>query len=459
MTRLAQFGTTTGVLVFTVIGWGVSGFAGLAAGSVMGAALFAMPWKGHPAWVWAWLFLTRNRRPMLTPPITVVNDRSSGGVRYQDGVVITAVHLIGKPHRATLMVGSTITHTDNTLDLGDLLAILRTSLGMEFDSVSVVSTGARRRTSGDYPRIYDSFIGTSPYAGQRDTWLVLRINALDNAESIRLRSTAGTAALAATQRVAAALSCKGIRARVATATEIADLDDQVNGGCLTSYEAKAVDAEALALPWSLRVDRIIQNLTLFADSTVTATVTVGTPQPLPTPPSTALRPLPGQQWHVRMRNVCAPLPRVRGLVRHPLPESLAVPLGSSGVLVGKVAVGDRLLMPLEHPGGHSHIDIAADDSIAKRIVIRTAAAGAQVTVHTTDTGRWNALRMPNVVVTDQPRPAIGTTVSVTDGTVPLPSRPAAVITQTGPSTVTVRTAEHAHDVEMEFFRAENRYVA
>ena len=56
MTRLAQFGTTTGVLVFTVIGWGVSGFAGLAAGSVMGAALFAMPWKGHPTWVWAWLF-------------------------------------------------------------------------------------------------------------------------------------------------------------------------------------------------------------------------------------------------------------------------------------------------------------------------------------------------------------------------------------------------------------------
>lgn len=437
MTRLVLLGTTMALLV---------------------AAVF-LPWRGQPGWVWALLLLTRNRKTALAAPITVANDRSSGGVRYQSGVVTTAIHLIGKPHCATLLIGSTMSHTENTLELGTLMTVLRTNLGMTFQSASLVSAGSRRRSTGDYPRIYDSFIGSSPYAGRRDTWLVLRINTYDNAEQIRLRTTAGAGALAATQRVAAALSCRGVRARVATASEIVALDRHLGGGCLTSYSVESIDAETVAMPWSLRVDRVITNLTVFPDSTVTSTLTIGTPQPPSAPPSTALRPFPGQQVQLLGRHLCGPLPRVYGLARQPLPEGLAVPLGSSGVLLGKIAVGDRLLMPLDHPGGHSHVHIEADDAIAKRIVIRAVAAGAQVTVHTTDTQRWSSLRMPNIFVTDQPRPASGTTVSVTDGTVHPSTRPGTVITQTGPATVTVRTGQRAHDVEMDFFRAENRYAA
>jgi hypothetical protein len=84
--------------------------------------------------------------------------------------------------------------------------------------------------------------------------------------------------------------------------------------------------------------------------------------------------------------------------------------------------------------------------------------------------------MPNVVVTDSPRPALGTTVSVVDGTVqpaPRPSTvitigpataaadPAAdvVITQTAPAAIQVSAAGMTYDAEMEFFRAENRYAA
>ena len=459
MSRLAVLGVSCTVLTLAVIGWGVGGFAGIAAGTAIGLALVILPWKGHPGWVWVLLFLKRTRPSELVAPVTVANDRSSGGVRYQDGIATTAIHLIGKPHHATLLIGSTISQTDNTLDPTALLRILRTNLGMGFDSVSMVSDGARRRSSGDYPRVYDSFIGNSPYAGQRETWLVLRFDARENADALRLRTTVGAASIAATQRVAAALSCSGIRARVATATDIADLDRHVGGGCLTSYGMERLDPETLALPWALRVDRVITNLTVFPDSTVTSTVTIGTPQPPPVPPSTALRPFPRQQSQLLRRHLCGPLPMVHGLVRRPLPANIAVPLGPSGVLLGKVSAGDRLLMPLDHPGGPSHVHIEADDAIAKRIVIRTAATGAQVTVHTTDVARWNDLRMPNVFVTDQVRPAPGTTVSVTDGTVQPALRPGAVITQTGPATVTVRTDEHAHDVEMDFFRAENRYAA
>lgn len=84
--------------------------------------------------------------------------------------------------------------------------------------------------------------------------------------------------------------------------------------------------------------------------------------------------------------------------------------------------------------------------------------------------------MPQVSVSDQTRPAPGTTVSVIDGTVSPAPRPGTVISvgppgtaprgsadvviaQTGPATVEVSTAGQVYEVEVELFRAENRYVS
>ena len=84
--------------------------------------------------------------------------------------------------------------------------------------------------------------------------------------------------------------------------------------------------------------------------------------------------------------------------------------------------------------------------------------------------------MPNVLVTEQPRPGPGTTVSVVDGSVAPSPRPATMIsirpaqfaesaaadvaiTQTGLATVDVTTASESTSVEVEFFRAENRYIS
>ena len=82
--------------------------------------------------------------------------------------------------------------------------------------------------------------------------------------------------------------------------------------------------------------------------------------------------------------------------------------------------------------------------------------------------------MPNVVVTEQPRPVPGTTLSVVDGTVQVTPRPSTVISvsppdtggaaaevvimQTAPTTISVTVGGMVHQVEVEFFRAENRYV-
>lgn len=490
-----QLAVTIGVLLFSFIGWIVGGYVGAGIGLVLGLILFAIPWRRQPLWAWAGLYLRRNRAIVLTDPVTVANDRSGGGVRFQDGVAIVAVQLLGKAHTPTIFTGSTSTQTRNTVDVSALLPDMHQSLGLTIESLSVVSAGSRRRSTGDYPRVYDTLIGTPPYAGQRETWLVIRLNALENAEALQWRSTVGTAALAAAQRIAARLRCNGIRAKVATATDLVELERRLgrtalephnqrwhsarsDAGWLTTYayHPRDITGDVLAQAWSLRADGIIQNITLFPDGTATATVTVRSAQPPTAAPSVTLKTLPGEQAAAVAANLCGPRPELRGISAGRLPATLRLPIGPSGVLLGKVAAGDRLLLPMGDPGEFSRIHIAAEDAIAKRIVVRTAGAGDRITVHTSDLARWDSVRMPHIAVSDQPRPMSGTTVSVVDGTVAPAPRPNTVIsvgrpgeaprgsadvviTQTGPAIVEVSAAGQVYEVEVELFRAENRYVS
>jgi type VII secretion protein EccE len=493
--HVVQLAVIVGVLLLGLLGWSVGGYLGAGIGLLVGLVLLAVPWRRQPLWSWAALYFRRNRPIELVEPVTVANDRSGGGVRYQDGVAVVAIQLLGKPHTPTIFTGSTSAQTRNTVDIAQLLPAMHQSLGITLESMSVISLGARRRSTGDYPRVYDTLIGTPPYAGQRETWLVLRLGALDNADALQWRTSVGTAALAAAQRVAAGLRCNGVRTKVATATDIAELDRRLgrtalephnqrwratrsDTGWLTTYayQPRDINADALAQAWALRADGIIQNITLFPCGHATATITVRSAQPPTAPPSVILKTLPGEQAKAVAANMCGPRPELSGINRGRLPAALILPIGPSGVLLGKAAAGDRLLLPIGDPGEFSRIHIAAEDAIAKRIVVRTAGAGDRITVHTRDLGRWESVRMPHVAVSDQPRPASGTTVSVVDGTVsPVPrpntvisiGRPGdpprgsadVVITQTGPAVVEVSAAGQVYEVEIELFRAENRYVS
>ena len=234
--------------------------------------------------------------------------------------------------------------------------------------------------------------------------------------------------------------------------------------------------EILGQAWSLPVDGVIQNVTLFADGTATATVTVRTTQPPTAPPSVLLRTLSGQQAPALAAGMCGPTPRLRGVRAGRAPASLVLPVGPSGVLLGKVGQGDRLTLPFSDPGEFSRVHIAAEDAVAKRLVVRTAGAGDRITVHTRDLQRWASTRMPDIAVTDRTRPAAGTTVSVIDGALAPAPRPATVISvgrpgepyrgnadivirQVGPALVEVTAAGRVYTVEVEMFRAENRYVS
>lgn len=490
--RLAAIG---GVLGLTTVGGALGRWPGAAAGLILGSAATVVPWRGQPLWSWATHYLTRHRRMPLVDPHTVANDRSGGGIRYQDGVGIAVVQLLGKAHRPTLFTGSTATSTSNTLDVAALLPMLHQSLGLTVESASIVTAGARRGRAGDYPKVYDTLLGTAPYSGQRETWLVVRIRALDNGAAIRPRHTVGTSALAAAQRIAAALRCRGVRAKVATATDIVEFERRLgcsalethnrrwhtlrgDGGWMTTYAYRPadLDSDVLAQAWSMKADGIVQNVTVFPDGTACATVTLKSAQPPTAVPSVVLASLPGEQARALANTLCGPRKELRGQASGPLPASLPIQIGPSGILIGRLTSGDRLLLPLGDPGEFSRVRVAADDTIAKRIVIRAAGAGERITLHSKDIERWDSVRMTNVMVTDQPRPTPGTTISVTDGTVSPAPRPGTVvdigdsgpltrghadvsIVQTGPATVEVSASGETHDVEVEFFRAENRYLS
>lgn len=505
------------VFLLALVSWLVGGYIGAAVAVVVGIALVFVRWWGQPAWSWAVLW-RRGRRPIdWAAPITVANNRSGGGVRMQDGVAVVAVQLLGRGHRATMVTGSVTVETENVLDIVELVPMLHQALGLQLDSVSVVTIGSRHGTIGDFPRVYDSEIGTPPYAGRRETWLIMRLAVIDNAQALFWRTTVGAAAISVAQRIAGLLRCQGLRAKVATATDLVELDrrlgwDAVSGsaqkwkairgdaGWMTTYAypAEAITSRNLSQAWTLRADEVIQNVTVYPDAECTATITVRTPTPAPTPPSVILRRLNGEQAAAAAANMCGPLPHLRGIRRSPLPPQLVTEIGPSGVLIGKLSNGDRLLMPVTDAGELSRVFVAADDPIAKRIVIRTAGAGERVCVHTRDMSRWVSVRMPEISVVSSSRPAPRTTVSVVEyvarrgnsfgaaesGVIeaaisPTP-RPATVITvapggtrlsegqrhgfeviieQIGPSVVNVSAAGQNWLVEMDMFRAENRYVS
>lgn len=369
MTATKRLTIIAAVFTAFLTGLAIDGYLCATAVSAFVAALCLLRWRGRTGWEWLLLWGRRHRPITLVDPLTVANDRAGGGVRYQDGVAVAAVQLLGKPHVATLFTGSTSTRTENTVDIAALRPLMRQSLGLVVHSLSVVTTGARRRSTGDYPRVYDTLIGTPPYAGQRETWVIVRVAALANVEALQCRSSIGTATLAVAQRIAAVMRQHGIRAKVATATDIVELERRLgrsaldaanrrwrsvraDAGWLTSYSYRPADitTAALAQAWMLRADGITQNITLFADGGVAATLTARTAQPPTAPPSTMLQTLPGEQANAVAASLCGPLPVLRGVAHGVLTGPVVIPVGPSGVLLGKVGAGDRMLLPLDDPG-------------------------------------------------------------------------------------------------------------
>ena len=440
MTAATKLAIIVGIFIAVLLGWAVDGYGSAAVGLVIGTAIGVVRWRGQPLWSWLISWLRRRRPITWSEPLTVANDRAGGGVRYQDGVAVAAVQLLGKPHTPTLFTGSTSTYTENAFDITDLKSLLRQSLGLRIGSLSVVSAGARRRSTGDYPRVYDTLIGTPPYAGQRETWLIVRTSALDNVEALRERTSVGTATVAAAQRICAAMRQKGIRAKVATATDIVEMERRLgrsalevsnrrwrsvrgDSGWLTTYWYSPGDitAEKLAQVWRRAPTGSSRNHAFRRRQCHCHRDGAYRQQPT-APPSTMLRTLPGEQAHAIAANLCGSLPALRASVaerctvrcwsrsgrrvccsaRSPGKPDAAALGRRGGVQPGTHRRGGRIGQAVRNPHGRGR---RADQ------------------VHTRNMQRWATVRMPDIGVSDQSKPISGTTVSVVDGTLTPAPRP------------------------------------
>ena len=316
--------------------------------------------------------------------------------------------------------------------------------------IDVVSSGLRVRRGTGYPPLYSTLLADRPAAGQRRTYLVVRLDIANSVGGLTYRSTVGAAAAAATERIVNALLQRGVRAKPLTAKDIdaamvelganlavvpaeAEPDNapvgprmptpvapteawksiQAHPGYLTSYyfSPEDVATNTLNQMWALRSDAVVQTISLTKKrgptenrAWVSALVRVNDPQAPTRPPTLYLNPLPGHQGPAALRS--APLPRSFDAVpARPLDASpLELPVGSSGVLVGTTQRGDLLLLSLTDPDQATRVALHTGMSYACQLLVRAAAVGERIAIYTDKPARWRQLEQPLIAVVDRRHP-------------------------------------------------------
>jgi type VII secretion protein EccE len=434
-----------------------------------------------------------------------------------DGEAITMIAVSGQAYSPTVLTGSATALTPNLLPLNALTELIDQPGGIRLAGIDIVSSGVRVRRGVGYPPLYSTLLADRPAAGQRRTWLVVRLDIAKSTPGLAYRASVGAAAAAGTERIVNALLQRGVRARALTAkdldTTLADLgaglvrpasapDDSApavaapqpvegwrtihaNPGCLTSYYFSPEDVTTTALNqmWALRSDAVVQTISVSKRRHrtdrrpwVSAMVRLSDPQAPTNPPTLYLNSLPGDQGTAAVRG--APVERwFTRLPARPLEaDDLEVPVGSSGVLVGTTLRGDLLLLALTDPDQSTRISMQTSMPYTRQLLARAAAVGERVAIYTDDPARWATLEqplitifdrrhprefVPSIIVSDRragPPPAgLASTVITLDRT-EAEAPPDISFTQTSRSMVRIATAAFTTDVHIATFKAEQPFL-
>ena len=246
----------------------------------------------------------RRRAESPAPAIDIPHGASLYGVRVPDrfdGEAITMVEVTGQAYSPTLLTGSATALTPNRLPLEALTGLLDQPGGIRLSGVDVVSSGLRVRRGIGYPPLYSTLLADRPAAGQRRTYLVVRLDVASSVSGLAYRSTVGAAAAAATERIVNALLQRGVRAKPLTAKDLdaalvelgaglavvpaeAEPDNapvgtriptpvaptetwksiEAHPGYLTSYyfSPEDITTNTLNQMWALRSDAVVQTISL-----------------------------------------------------------------------------------------------------------------------------------------------------------------------------------------------------
>ncbi len=395
----------------------------------------------------------RRRTENPAPAVDIPHGAALYGVRVPDGFAgeaITMIEVTGQAYSPTLLTGSATALTPNRLPLEALTELLDQPGGIRLAGIDVVSSGLRVRRGTGYPPLYSTLLADRPAAGQRRTYLVVRLDVAKSVRGLAYRSTVGAAAAAATERIVNALLQRGVRAKPLTARDIdaalvdlgaslavvpaeAEPDNapvgpriptpvapteawksiEAHPGYLTSYyfSPEDITTNTLNQMWALRSDAVVQTISLAkkrgpteGGACVSAMVRVNDPQAPTTPPTLYLNPVPGHQGPAATRS--APLPRrFDALPARPLDASpLELPVGSSGVLVGTTQRGDLLLLSLTDPDQATRVAMHTGMPYACQLLVRAAAVGERIAVYTDTPARWRQLEQPLIAVVDRRHP-------------------------------------------------------
>jgi type VII secretion protein EccE len=140
------------------------------------------------------------------------------GVRTAGHEAVTVIEVDGRAYAPTFLRGSNLALTDNVLPLRTLTGLMEQPGGLLL-GIDVVSDGFRVRPGTGYPQLYTTLLADRGAAGQRTTYLVVRLNISESVQGLVYRRSVGSAAAAATERIVKELQQVGVRARALSAEE------------------------------------------------------------------------------------------------------------------------------------------------------------------------------------------------------------------------------------------------
>lgn len=369
----------------------------------------------------------RHRRKPLPPELTPATDinviSGNAGVRWDGQTLVAAVEVGPTLALTTESGGRSVNGSELPLSL---VVSLMSQYGLNID-VDVVEAGCHVPEGTAYRTVYSQFVGPRHVVGQRRTWLVLRLNALDNLDRIVERGpsrSAGPKALAAAaHRVVQRLQQEQIRAHALSAEDldamgdvllapVGSVDNQekwsyIRSGpnFITTYVG---NPEQLAQGqfdrwWSWRTEETITVIRLTGAGGV-AEVQVGVLIRY-VHHGKAYKPLAelklARPTGIQRQMLDAVLPAGDRSLEATMPtvtfsavRDVRVPIGPSGQILGQLDEGTLAAIPLWDQSGspkRRRIDARVGVEVARQLVLRAVVTGAVVAIHTDDRQRWEGL--------------------------------------------------------------------
>lgn len=176
--------------------------------------------RNFAGWVAAraqWL-RTRHHTTPVGAAIDIGHGSAVYGVRTAGDEAVTVIRVDGRRYEPTFLRGSTLARTTNLLPLDTLTEFLDQPGGLHL-GIDIASLGFRVRPETGYPQLYSTLLADRGAAGQRTTYLVLRLEISESLPGLVYRRSIGSAAAAAADRIVKALKQEGVRATALNAED------------------------------------------------------------------------------------------------------------------------------------------------------------------------------------------------------------------------------------------------